>query len=643
MMGHSRTASGSQGTAALEDRIVSLLLAGHEATEAEIVTALAAATADVRQALASLLVRGLIEIRGEAQAIGTIPTPRSRFGLARPDTPEGLNIGRLRALMDQSSFGDRRPRRKRRDIDPATVAGVVAAANNANNDPFFERLAYALALLSDGAADAQEDALLTLMGLLSDPAAAGLHSQIHDVLLAMLRDGKAHLNHQATHDPLTALPNRRLFDKRLAAAFDRSDTSGRRLGICFIDLDNYKTVNETLGHQFGDELLRSIATNLMEKMSEHLVARLDSDKFVILVEDTAGSDDMLQVAASALAGVSEPSLTRGYSLRVTASIGVVEGPAASTTPSEIFRAAETALRWAKAEGRARYALFDPKRVERELARYRLSAALPAALLHGELFLDYQPLVSLGDDAVVGAEALVRWRHPQLGVLSPDAFIGMAEENGLIVKLGAWVLEEACKQAQQWSKLGPLPPFVSVNIAIRQIRAADFVPHVTALLKRYELQPPQLHLEVTESALMHDDDSMDVLHSLADLGVRIAVDDFGTGYSNLAYLRTLPVCELKVAGTLVAGLHTHSPEPTRGADGQILNVLVSLAHALGLTVTAKGVETAEQADRLRALGCDTAQGWYFGAPTEPQNIDTLFTSTEDEADAETATGLEAGHD
>ncbi|WP_446220751.1 putative bifunctional diguanylate cyclase/phosphodiesterase [Micromonospora sp. IBHARD004] len=429
-----------------------------------------------------------------------------------------------------------------------------------------------------------------------------------------LRDSEARFRHQATHDPLTDLPNRTLFTERLSAAIGEPGRGADRVGVCFLDLDRFKVVNDSLGHQVGDSLLVSVAQRLRRALGEHLVARLGGDEFVILVERTACTDDAVKVAEAALATVSEPALVDGHELTVSASIGIVERQVAGTSPGELMRAADSTLHWAKAAGGARWALFDADRNRRELARYALSAAIPTALDRGEFFLDYQPLAALRDGRVLGMEALVRWRHPELGVLRPDSFIGLAEETGLIVRLGGWVLAEACREAQRWSAGHDDPPFVSVNLAVRQVHRPGLVQEVRGVLRQTGLSPERLQLEITESTLMSTaEEPVRALRVLADLGVRIAIDDFGTGYCNLAYLRDLPVTELKVAGEFVAGLRAPATDPGSRTDERILASLVSLAHALDLTVTAEGVETADQADRLRAIGCDAGQGWHFGRP------------------------------
>ncbi|MFG3698500.1 putative bifunctional diguanylate cyclase/phosphodiesterase [Micromonospora sp. NPDC047620] len=431
-----------------------------------------------------------------------------------------------------------------------------------------------------------------------------------------LRASEARFRHQATHDPLTDLPNRALFTERLSAAIDSPAPGGERVGVCFLDLDRFKVVNDSHGHQVGDGLLATVADRLRRAIGGHLVARLGGDEFVVLVERTTGTDDVVAVAEAALAAVREPVLVDGHELCVSASIGIVERQVAGTSPGDLMRAADSTLHWAKAAGGARWALYDADRDRRELARYALSAAIPAALERGEFYLDYQPLTSLRDGRVVGVEALVRWRHPELGVLRPDSFIGLAEETGLIVPLGGWVLAEACRQAGSWSAGVATAPFVSVNLAVRQVRRPGLVQEVRGLLRRTGLPPERLQLEITESTMMSTaEEPVRALRVLADLGVRIAIDDFGTGYCNLAYLRDLPVTELKVAGQFVAGLRA----PESRADERILASLVSLAHALDLTVTAEGVETAGQAERLRAIGCDAAQGWHFGRPDSAERL------------------------
>ncbi|MFI7574129.1 putative bifunctional diguanylate cyclase/phosphodiesterase [Micromonospora sp. NPDC049497] len=478
-------------------------------------------------------------------------------------------------------------------------------------DDVEDRMARLLAAVATGYARALRDRTLDEQESIRR-AAMTARSQAERAL----RDSEARFRHQATHDPLTDLPNRALFTERLAAAVNAPGRGADRVGLCFLDLDRFKVINDSHGHQVGDALLRAVGDRLHRALDGHLVARLGGDEFVVLVEHSAGTRDMIEVAEAALAAVREPTVIDAHELTVTASLGIVERQVAGTSPGGLMRAADSTLHWAKAAGGGRWELYDADRDRRDLARYALSAAIPTALDRGEFYLDYQPLTSLRDGRVLGVEALVRWRHPERGVLRPDSFIALAEETGLIVPLGGWVLAEACRAAGSWSTAGVPAPFVSVNLAVRQVHGPGLVQEVRTLLARTGLPPERLQLEITESTMMSTAaEPVRALRMLADLGVRIAIDDFGTGYCNLAYLRDLPVTELKVAGEFVAGLR--SPE-TR-ADERILASLVSLAHALDLTVTAEGVETAGQAERLRAIGCDAGQGWHFGRPEPADQI------------------------
>ncbi|WP_460494424.1 putative bifunctional diguanylate cyclase/phosphodiesterase [Dactylosporangium cerinum] len=423
------------------------------------------------------------------------------------------------------------------------------------------------------------------------------------------------LRHQALHDPLTQLPNRTMFFDRLAELLaGAEEEADSRVGVCYLDVDGFKVINDTLGHDVGDQLLQTVARRLARSISGdgQLVARMGGDEFVVLIERSDGTDDVVAVAERALDTVRAPVHVGGHEISISASIGVVEQPLRGTSTGELMKAADTTLYWAKADGRNRLALFDAERHAREVTRYELSASMPVALERREFFVEYQPLVRLGDAVTIGVEALVRWRHPRFGVLGPDAFIGMAEETGLIVPLGRWVLHEACKQAALWHREhGAKAPLMSVNLAVRQMRDRTIVRDVKAILEQTGLAPDRLQLELTESAVMGSGgEPTEALNALAALGPRIAIDDFGTGYSNFAYLRHLPVHSLKLAGSFVAGLRP--PEGADPVDQKIIAAVIGLAHALNLSVTAEGVETAEQADRLLALGCDTAQGWYYAS-------------------------------
>ncbi|MEU3646647.1 EAL domain-containing protein [Lentzea sp. NPDC034063] len=432
------------------------------------------------------------------------------------------------------------------------------------------------------------------------------------------------LRYQALHDPLTGLPNRALFLERLGRVFNNR-AKHVRAGLCYLDLDGFKVINDSLGHDIGDQLLVEVGRRLDHSVSGEgkLVARMGGDEFVILVEGSSGEQDIVDVAGRVLTELEAPIRIAGHELSVSASIGIVERQLSGTTSADMMRDADITLYWAKADGKARWALYDPERNAREVARFTLSATMPRALERGEFYVEYQPLVRLEDSTVTGVEALVRWQHPEFGRLAPDRFIELAEETGLIVPLGRWVLRKACEEARRWlEEFGDAAPFVSVNLAVRQSRDPELVRDVKQILDECALPPHHLQLELTESAIMGTaDEPLEALRALCDMGVRIAIDDFGTGYSNLAYLKHLPVHELKIAGSFMEGLRAENEEDP--VDSQIVATLVQLAHALSLGVTAEGVETPAQAARLLRLGCDTGQGWFFARPGPPENIDSLL--------------------
>ncbi|MGC4870191.1 putative bifunctional diguanylate cyclase/phosphodiesterase [Micromonospora sp. DT53] len=431
------------------------------------------------------------------------------------------------------------------------------------------------------------------------------------------------LRFQALHDPLTGLPNRTLFFETLGRVLDTA-TVGQRVGVCFLDLDGFKAINDSLGHDLGDRLLVMIGRRLAACVADHghLVARMGGDEFVILVDGGNDTDDAVSVAEAALAAVAAPVHVGEHQLAVSASVGIVQCPVSETSASELMKAADTTLYWAKAAGRGRWAVYDAERGARDIARSALVAGLPAALDRGEFVLHYQPIVSLLEGTMLAVEALVRWEHPELGLIGPDRFIGLAEETGLIVRLGEWVLRQACADAERWWREFPHARLVvSVNLAARQADEPAIVDTVADALRTSGLPAELLQLELTESAVMGSaGEPLRSLHRLAALGVRLAVDDFGTGYSNLAYLRRLPIHCLKLAGPFVEGIRADGADVAADhRDERIVDALVRLAHALELWVTAEAVETDVQAERLRALRCDTGQGLYFGAPAPADAI------------------------
>lgn len=453
------------------------------------------------------------------------------------------------------------------------------------------------------------------------------------------RELQKRLRHLQMHDPVTRLPNRTLFFERLSAALETppdQDAPRRhgRIGLCYLDLDGFKAVNDTMGHRVGDRLLAAVAarlTDCAEQENQHrsgasLVARLGGDEFAILVEESAGTQQLTDLARAVLTALQKPFDLAGQRLAVSASIGVVERAAAGTSATGLMQAADTTLYWAKADGKARWTLFDPERNAHRMTRQALSSTLRPAVERGEFTIEYQPLVGMADGVVRGVEALVRWNHPQFGMLSPNRFVAIAEEDGSIVQLGRWVLQSACRQARRWQLDHPTEPplFISVNVAVRQVWDSDLVTDVAEILAETGLVPGLLQLELTESAVMGSAGRpLEALQALSDMGVRIAIDDFGTGYSNLAYLSRLPVSVLKLDGSFVRGFRYDDGTHPSPADETIVEAMVQLAHRLGLTVTAECVETAGQAERLRRIGCDTGQGWLYSRAVAPERIAELI--------------------
>src|SRR5215207_3129605 len=425
------------------------------------------------------------------------------------------------------------------------------------------------------------------------------------------------LAYQALHDPLTELPNRVLFTDRLRHALSRAKRRQQAVAIMFMDLDNFKVVNDSLGHQTGDRLLKSVSKRLRNFLRpEDTVARLGGDEFVFLLEDT-DADGASRIAERILEELRAPFTLGRRQFFVTASLGITVGGGNKKHAAELLRDADLAMYRAKHSGKARYAVFEVTMNARALER--LEHGLRRAVERNEFVVHYQPEVSLATGGIVGFEALVRWKHPERGLLSPEQFIPLAEETGLIVPIGEAVLKEACRQAKECHehRLAD-PPAVCVNLSARQFREPGLVDTVAHMMDEAKLEPRHLYLEITESTAMSDAlATAATLEELQDLGVRTIIDDFGTGYSSLSYLERFPVDYVKIHHSFVGGLGKHPRAETLGS------AIISLAHALGLKVIAEGVETEEQFNRLRELRCDLAQGYYFARPLTGKAASTLF--------------------
>ena len=426
----------------------------------------------------------------------------------------------------------------------------------------------------------------------------------------------------ATHDALTGQPNRTLLRDRLAQAILLAERQDRCATVTFIDLDNFKVINDTLGHRVGDELLKTVAKRMVDCVrASDTVARLGGDEFVILFSDQAkGFDETSETLRKIQAAVADPVLVDGHALRVTASIGVAAFPNDGKDVDELLANADVAMYRAKETGRDRIQLYSPGLNEKVNEKFRLREDLNNALARGEFALLYQPQVNLRTDRMFAVEALIRWNHPTLGVLLPERFISIAEETGLIAPIGEWVLTEACRQNRAWQEEGLPPITVSVNVSALQFKEKRFAAVVAAALRDNRLAPKYLELELTESLIMQDlDRAVATMTELQTLGVSLSIDDFGTGYSSLSALKTFPVARLKIDKSFIGQL-------AHGANHEVVTpAVISLGKKLNLRVIAEGVETPEQVAFLRDHLCEEMQGFHFSKPVAPQGIEAILRS------------------
>jgi diguanylate cyclase (GGDEF)-like protein len=427
---------------------------------------------------------------------------------------------------------------------------------------------------------------------------------------------------QLLRDPLTGLPSRLLFLNRLTGAVERLQRRrGRYVAVLFLDLDRFKVINDSLGHTAGDKLIVAVAERLRHSLRRHeIVARFGGDEFAILCEDIIDEQDAVAVAERVLRTFSMPfDLSHGETMSA-ASLGIALSADPDQDVEDLIRDADAAMYRAKESGGGRLMLFDEVTRQRALTRLHTERAMRRAIEREEFRVFFQPEVSIETGAIVGLEALLRWEHPERGLLLPDEFISLAEETGLIVPIGSWVLRESCRRAAHWQagRDSDEPLVVRVNVSARQLSQPDLPALVADVLDETGIEPSHLCLEVTESVLIEDPEtSIKTLAALRRLGLKIAVDDFGTGYSSLEYLRRFPVDCVKIDRSFVRGL-PHSSE-----DLAIVSAVIELGHALRLSVTAEGVETSEQLGKLQNAGCDTAQGFLFSRPQDPEAIGRLL--------------------
>ena len=437
--------------------------------------------------------------------------------------------------------------------------------------------------------------------------ATGAVIVFHDVTAT--RAMTVQMAHSAHHDALTDLPNRLLLNDRLSHAIESARRHQRRLAVLFLDVDRFKQINDSLGHDVGDQLLRSVAGQLTKSVrSSDTVSRQGGDEFVVVLSEMEHASDAAVSADKLLGALAEPHQISGHELHITASIGVSVYPDDGTDAITLLKHADIAMYHAKEDGRGRHQFFQPAMNVRVVERQSIEHGLRRALVQQEFVLHYQPRIDLQTGEMMGVEALVRWKHPERGLLPPTQFVPIAEDCGLIVPMGQWVLGEACRQARAWQTMGLGPTCMAVNVSAVEFRSVEFFDAVRRTLEQTGLAPHALELEMTESVLMaHGDSTVRMLQELKGLGVQLAVDDFGTGYSSLSYLKDFPIDALKVDGSFVRGI----TDDLHGAP--IVRAIISMAKSLNLRVVAEGIETAEQLSFLRAQLCSEGQGYYFGLP------------------------------
>ena len=438
-------------------------------------------------------------------------------------------------------------------------------------------------------------------------------------LAEQIEAAKVQLDHLAHHDVLTGLPNRILLQDRLIQAIESACRQGRQLAVMFMDLDQFKHINDSLGHAIGDKLLQSVAQRLMGCVRHSdTISRQGGDEFVVLLPYIENPESAGFCAQKMLATLALPHRIDQHELHISVSIGISIYPNDGQEAETQIKNADIAMYQAKENGRNNYKFFEQDMNARAVQRQSVEVSLRRALKRQEFVLHYQPKINLQSGAIVGVEALIRWQHPEQGLLLPAQFVSIAEDCGLILPIGRWVLREACLQARSWQQAGLPPIIVAVNISALEFRDKDFLENIRAVIEKTGLEPRYLELELTESVLMQDAASTDsMLHALANFGVKLAIDDFGTGYSSLSYLKQFPINTLKIDQSFVNQMCSNLD------DAAIVSAVTSMGKSLKLCVIAEGVESSEQSAFLLAQHCDEGQGYYFGCPMVAEALATLL--------------------
>lgn len=551
---------------------------------------------------------------------------------ASSDHAERVRVARGsdRRRQDRAAYADASTLRGREQMAAAREDAAHQREDAAGQREDVVQAREGEAHVREGRATTREDEIRTLETLQSATADQMIRLQQANANLVVatiearklaeqVQAAKIELDHLAHHDVLTGLPNRILLHDRLDQAIALTRRSGKQLAVLFMDLDRFKHINDSLGHGVGDQLLQSVGQRLLACVRQSdTISRQGGDEFVALIPDIDHAEDAALAAQKMLAAIALPHRIEQHDLHIGASVGISIYPDDGQDAETLIKHADTAMFHAKDKGRNTYAFFEREMTARAIARQSIEASLRLALERQEFVLHYQPKINLHSGTIVGIEALVRWQHPQRGLLEPAQFVPIAEDSGLILRIGRWVLREACRQAQAWQDAGLPPITIAVNTSALEFRAKDFLVNLRGILEETRLQPRYLELELTESVLMRDASATDsVLHALSALGIQLAVDDFGTGYSSLSYLRQFPINALKIDRSFVNNM-------TRNAnDASLVSAVISMGKSLKQRVIAEGVETAEQVAFLLGQHCDEGQGYFFSHPVGAEALAALL--------------------
>jgi diguanylate cyclase (GGDEF)-like protein len=445
--------------------------------------------------------------------------------------------------------------------------------------------------------------------------------RIHVCDVTKQRQAEATISYQVDHDVLTGLSNRKYLYEHLVKVIENSEDKKQRFAILFLDIDRFKLINNSLGHSVGDLLLKAVSERLKNLLKEgDLIVRWGADEFVIVAKDINSTDEVVQIAEVMIQSLTVPFHCGGHELHITTCIGASIYPDHNINVEALIQNADMAMYKAKSEGQNSFQFYVPNMQEQSFQRLLMENNLRRAIENDELLIYYQPQIDLNTNKIVGLEVLLRWKHVTLGSIPPNKFIPLAEETGLILVIGVWVLRQTCLQAIAWQKMGFPPIQMGVNLSVKQLQQKSFLSSLNQILEETNFDPHYLELEITEGIMMDNiEEKVVLLNQFRKMGIRLSVDDFGTGYSALSYLKDLPVDTLKIDRIFVEHI-THNKH-----DQSIVASIINLSHSLNLTVIAEGAETKEQVDVLRSLGCDQIQGYFFYKPLPADEIEILLRS------------------